>query len=127
GVNPPQRCRSDEDSVTLGQRFQIDGLPVALYNPSPNLLRRLVQLRLLVGVEHLLHADTAVSSMGAFEAGVQAVVTYPFAIAVARQLIQDGGDLRRQLIRPHLIGILESFAPELVLGQDGQNLSRTRR
>ena len=62
--------------------LEINRLPVALDDPSPNLSRRFLQLRLLVGVKDLFHADTAVCAMLTFIAGVQAFVPDALAIAV---------------------------------------------
>ena len=66
-------------------------------------------------------------SVGGLEAAMQAAVSDAVAIAVTRHLVQHTGNLGRQLIAFHLVGILEGLSPQLVLGQDGHGIARLQR
>ena len=101
-------------SVVFRRRVQVNGFPVASNHPCSDLRRRLLQPGLFVRVEDLLHANAAARAMRRFEAAVQAVVPHALAVAVARQLINDVGNLRRQQISLGLVRILKRVAPELV-------------
>src|SRR3569833_542324 len=95
-----------------------------------DLRRRLAQLCLLVGVEPLLGARRALSSVQRLEAAPQAgVAQSAVAPAVAWQLIGHIALLRCLLIDVYLPGIPEVLARELAAGQDRRqraNLERSR-
>src|SRR5438270_5757548 len=96
--------------------LQIDLLPLSLNNSRPDLGGGFALLMLLVRVIKLFQAGRALRSMGVFKTAVQAVVAHAIAIAVARLLMENSGNLRRQFIRVSLIGILRVRTPEVRLG-----------
>src|SRR5579862_4382856 len=82
---------------------------------------------LLVGVVELLQASGALGSVRVLKAAVQAVVPHPVAIAIARLLMEHGGNLRRQFVSMRLIGILRIGAPKIRLGEGRRQLGALRR
>ena len=88
---------------------------------GPNLRWRFAEPGLLVGEEALLGAGGALGAVQAFEATAQAgVAEGAVATAVARELIDDAGDLGHLLVNMDLPGIAEVFAGELAAGEDGR-------
>ncbi len=74
-----------------------------------------------IGVVGLFQANRALGAVGALEATMQAVMSHAaIAIAVARLLVQHGGNFRRQFVRVSLKRILGIVAPELLFAKNGR-------
>src|SRR5579863_7363605 len=97
-------------------RLQINLLPVALDDASPDLRRRLALLVLLIRVVELLQAGRALRTMRILKAAMQAIVPHAVAIAVARLLMQHIRNLRRELISVGLKSVLRVRAPQIGFG-----------
>src|SRR5271156_2171148 len=94
---------------------QIDILPLPTLDAGTNLCRRLPLLRLLVGVDRLLHAGRAGCSVGSFKAAMQAVMPQlTVAMAIAGLLMQHSRNCRRHLVGGHLIRMGEIDSRKLI-------------
>src|SRR5262245_24203331 len=82
----------------------------------------------LICVIDLFHAGRALRSVSSFEASVQALVSHAaIAIAIAWQLMDQVGDLCRNLIGMRLKWILVVRPPELALREDRRKLGALSR
>lgn len=85
-----------------------------------NLFRGPAFFGLLIGVDDFFHAGGAGGAVGALKATVQAVMAQDsVAVAVARLLVQDGGDGCCHLVGDDLILVGEVDSGELVASQNG--------
>jgi hypothetical protein len=82
---------------------------------------------LLVRIIKLLQTGSASGSVRVLKTAMEAVVPHAVAEAIAGLLVQDDRNLRSQLIRMSLVGILSVRSPKLVLGEDGRELGPFRR
>ena len=62
------------------------------------------------------------SGVGGFITTAQALVPDAIAIAIARELINDVGDLGGQFVGVDLIVTLEGRSPKFFLGKDGRQI-----
>jgi hypothetical protein len=111
--------------------LEVDALVLMPRDSRANLLGRLSQLRLLVGVEAFLGAGRALGPVQRFEAAPQAGVAQgTVAAAVARELVDHTAHLGHLLIHVDLPGKAEILAGQLVSrhnrGQRGE-FQRSRR
>jgi len=91
--------------------MQIDLLPFALHNPLTDLGWGLFLLVHGIGVVELFQAHGALGAVRALEATMQAVMSHAaIAVAVARLLVQHGGNLRRQFVRVSLKPLMSLYS-----------------
>ena len=60
--------------------------------------------------------------MRALKAAMQAIVAHAVAEAIAGLLVEDGRNLRCQLVGVSLVRILSIRSPKLILSKDGQGV-----
>jgi hypothetical protein len=88
--------------------IQIDILPLTTLDPRTNLCRCLPLLRLLVGVDRLLHARRTSRPVGSLKAAMQTVVPhYLVTVAVAGLLMQHRGNRFGHFVSSHLVRMSE--------------------
>ena len=109
---------------------EVDGFVFVAGDAGADLRGRPTGLGFVVSVEALCSADVALGGMRRLIATVQTGVAQgAVAAAIARQLINDAGDLDRELIGAHLpvvaeVGTLELSAMEN--GRNGMDIERRR-
>src|SRR5208283_4319151 len=102
--------------------FEVDLFVLVASDAGADLGGRPSGLGLEIGVEAFGGADVALGAVDGLVAAMQAgVAEGPVAAAVARQLINDARDLRRQLIGAHLPVVAEVRSLELRAVEDGRN------
>jgi len=98
---------------------EVDGFVLVARDAGANLRGRPSCLSFEIGVEAFGCADGALGAVDRLIATVQAGVAQgTIAAAIARQLVNDAGDLGRELIGPHLPVVTEVGAGQLLARKD---------
>ena len=107
---------------------QVDGLVLMAGDAGANLRRRPAGLGFVIGVETFSGADVAFGGVRCLVATMQAGVSEgAIAAAVARELVDDAGDLRGQLIDANLPVIAEVRARQLSSVKNGRQCVNIER